>query len=69
MGTAIGVIIVFLVALIIVGKLLASINKSIQKIQKKDRCVECKSRLKAVNGVYATTCAKCGSRQPWAPAA
>lgn len=66
MGTVVGVVVVILVVLVVVGKLVGSINKSVQKVQGKNRCAACKSRLKAVNGVYATTCSKCGTKQSWA---
>ncbi len=66
MSTVIGVVVVLLIALVIIGKLAASIQKSVQKIQGKNRCEACKSRLKAVSGKYATTCSKCGSKQSWA---
>ena len=43
-----------------------SLNKSKQKLQHKNRCETCNSRLKAVNGKYATTCRKCSHVQSWA---
>ncbi|NNN14217.1 MAG: hypothetical protein HKL81_10780, partial [Acidimicrobiaceae bacterium] len=52
--------------LAVIGKLMNSVQKSVQKIQGKARCEACNSRLKAVNGKYATTCRKCGMRQSWA---
>lgn len=53
------------VVLWILTKLLNSINKSGQKVRGRNRCEACKSRLRAVNGVYAGTCRKCGTRQSW----
>lgn len=66
MGTVVGVIIVVLIVLFVVGKMLNSISKSVQRMQGKDRCASCKSRIKAVNGQYAAVCRKCGAHQPWA---
>jgi hypothetical protein len=69
MGTAIAVVVVVLVVLFVLTKLANSITKSTQKIQGRNRCKACGSRLKAVNGVYAGTCRKCGAVQPWATTA
>ena len=63
MGTVIVIIVIAFVALLIVSKSANSITKSGQKMQNKDRCLACGSRLKAVRGKYATTCAKCGADQ------
>jgi len=67
-GTVVGIVITVLViafvVLFILSKSLNSISKSIQKMQGRNRCVACKRRLKAVSGVYATTCSKCGTAQP-----
>jgi hypothetical protein len=63
-AVAIGVI--GFVLLVIIGMAAKSFNKSVQKIQGHARCVSCKSRLKAANGQYGTTCRKCGTVQPWA---
>jgi predicted RNA-binding Zn-ribbon protein involved in translation (DUF1610 family) len=67
-GNVIGIIVVVLfflfIVLFIFAKSLNSIHKSVQKMQGKDRCVACKRRLKAVDGVYAQTCSKCGANQP-----
>ena len=63
MATAIGVIIVLLIGLVIIGKLVNSIQKSVQKIRGKARYEACNSRLKAVSGKYATMRRKCGLRQ------
>ena len=62
----VGVLAFFL--LVILSFAFKSISKSVQKIQGRARCVACKSRLKAVNGQYGTTCRKCGTVQPWARA-
>lgn len=60
-------LVIAFVVLIVVGKTAGSINKSVQKMQGKNKCGDCGSRLKAVNGVYKPVCPKCGSRQSWAP--
>jgi predicted RNA-binding Zn-ribbon protein involved in translation (DUF1610 family) len=67
-GTVFVWLIVIAVGLMVLTALLNSMNKSIQKIKGHNRCVACKSRLKAANGVYATTCRKCGKVQPWVKA-
>jgi predicted RNA-binding Zn-ribbon protein involved in translation (DUF1610 family) len=68
MGTVIGVVFVVLILVFIVlwiiSKSVNSINKSVQKMQSKDRCIACGRRLKAVDGVYAKKCSKCGADQP-----
>lgn len=66
MGTAIGVVLVFFVALVIVGAAVNSIKKSGQKMRHRNKCAACHARLKVDRGNYATTCAKCGTVQPWA---
>ena len=58
--------IVVVVVIIVLGWAAGSLNKSAQKVRGRNRCVACKSRLKAVQGRYATTCSKCSTRQPWA---
>ena len=66
MGTVITVVMVVLIIVVVLSASVNSIKKSGQKMKHKDRCEACKSRLKAVNGVYATTCRRCGHRQSWA---
>jgi uncharacterized protein HemY len=69
MGTVVGVLVVLFVVLFVVSKCVNSISKSGQKMRGRNRCAECKSRLKAVNGKYATRCRRCGATQPWAEVA
>jgi hypothetical protein len=63
-GAVIAIVIIVFVVLFVLSKSVNSINKSVQRMQGRDRCVACKRRLKAVNGVYAQKCAKCGANQP-----
>ena len=65
-ATAIVIAIIGFFLLVIIGMAAKSFNKSVQKMQGHARCVSCKSRLKAANGQYGTTCRKCGTVQPWA---
>jgi len=64
--TAIAIFVVVIVVLFVLSKGVNSINKSTQKLRHRNRCVACGARLKAVNGVYAGTCRKCGHLQAWA---
>lgn len=64
MGAVIAIVVIAFLLLFVLSKSVNSINKSIQRVQGRDRCVACKSRLKAANGQYATTCRKCGATQP-----
>jgi uncharacterized protein DUF2510 len=64
MGAVIAIVIIVFIVLFVLSKSVNSINKSVQKMQGRDRCVACKRRLKAVNGVYAKKCSKCGADQP-----
>ena len=65
MSVGFAVVITF-VALFAVVKFSQSIRKSGQKLKGRNRCQACGSRLKAVQGNYAGTCRKCGTRQTWA---
>ena len=57
---------IVLIVLFVLSKGMNSIQKSTQKMKNRNRCEECKSRLKAVNGKYAKSCRKCGHKQSWA---
>jgi uncharacterized protein DUF2510 len=63
-GIGFAVLIIVIVVVSILTRLVNSMNKSIGKIQGKDRCVACKRRLKSANGVYASKCSRCGATQP-----
>lgn len=67
MGTVIVVLFVVLIALVFISAMVNSVKKSTQRMRSRDKCEDCHARLKAANGVYAKTCAKCGHRQSWAP--
>ena len=66
MGNVIMWLVVAVVVMWVMTKAFNSISKSGQKMRGRNRCEACGSRLKAVNGKYAGTCAKCGARQSWA---
>ena len=63
MGSIIGILMMVVVALVVIGKLTQSIQKSTQRMQGKGRCKSCNSRLKAYQGKYANVCRKCGATQ------
>jgi hypothetical protein len=62
------IVIIIVVVMVCAGMVMNSVQKSAQKIKGRDRCKFCKSKLKAANGQYGTTCRKCGQEQPWASA-
>jgi len=66
MGAIVSWVVVIVIVLVAASAIIHSVMKTIQRTQGRDRCVSCKSRLKAANGKYATTCRKCGAKQPWA---
>lgn len=59
-------VVITVVVLFAVVKFAQSVQKTGQKMKGHNRCQACGSRLKAVQGNYAGTCRKCGTRQTWA---
>ena len=64
MGTAIGLLVVFVVVLLVAAA--AFFLTSAYKMRGHERCAYCRARLKFVAGQYVAVCQQCGRTQPWA---